>query len=184
MKVGSKLAVIGGILIAAVVVYAAVGPFFTIHQIKTGIEQQDSEKLSENIDFPMLRSNLKDQIGAMMMKQAAAESKDNPFGALGIMFASKMVESAVDSMITPSGLQNLMTGAPPTRPQEAGQPSQQSDQSAKADPFRNVRYTFDTQSKFSIWVKRPDLDETKEVRFVLTRDGLSWKLSNIVIPPT
>ena len=46
--------------------YVAAGPLITISQIKSGIEEQDSEKLSDNIDFPVLRQNMKDQFNAVI----------------------------------------------------------------------------------------------------------------------
>ena len=38
--------------------------------------------MTENIDFPTLRSNLKEQFNAFVMKNAASELQDNPFAAL------------------------------------------------------------------------------------------------------
>lgn len=163
-------------LLAIVIVgYAGAGPFIAIHQIESGIEQQDTEKLSEYIDFSMLRTNLKEQFNALFMKQAASDLKDNPFAAVVTAFASKLVEGMADSFVTPSGLANLMAGKKPKQPQGRKAPQQ----SQKPEPFKNARYTYDSSSKFSAWVRE---DKGEEIRFVLTRDGLSWKLSNILIP--
>jgi hypothetical protein len=181
MKLNAKIAIATSLIIVGATGYGVAGPFLTVQQLKIGIERQDSEKLSENIDFPALRSNLKEQISAMMVKKVGTELKDNPFGALGMMFASKMAESMVDSIITPSGIANLTAGGTPKPAQEGQQLQQQSESAPVRDPFRNARYTFDSQSKFSVWVKRGDANE---LRFVLTRAGLSWRLSNIVMPTT
>jgi hypothetical protein len=162
----------------AVVGYIVAGPFITLHQIKSGVEQQDSEKLSEHIDFPTLRSNLKEQLNAFVMKEAVSELKDNPFAALAMGFASKLVEGMVDSFVTPSGLASLMEGKKPKQSQN-GEVKPQESVEYKPEPFKNARYTYDSSSKFSVWVKD---DKGDEIRFVLTRDGLSWKLSNIIIP--
>jgi hypothetical protein len=51
---------------------------------------------------------MKEQVNAVMIKDAASELEDNPFGALAIGFASKLVGGMVDSFVTPSGLANLM----------------------------------------------------------------------------
>jgi len=171
--------IIGFVVLFAIAIagYAAAGPFITLHQIKSGVEKQDSEKLSEHIDFATLRTNLKEQLNALVMKQATSELKDNPFAALAMGFASKLVEGMVDSFVTPSGLANLMEGKKPQRGQESEQPAGSSTQ--KREPFKDARYTYDSSSKFSVWVK----DENgEEIRFVLARDGLSWKLSNIIVP--
>ena len=39
--------------------FLGLGPFLTLYSIKESIEAKDSNKLSQNIYFPELRSNLK-----------------------------------------------------------------------------------------------------------------------------
>lgn len=164
-----------GVVLVLVVGYVAAGPYLTVSAIKTGIVENDSEKLSENIDFQTLRQNMKDQLNAAMMKNAAIEMKDNPFAALAVGFATKMVDGIVDSFVTPSGLTSLMEGKKPNKGETGGNSSSPK----KDDLFKNARFSYDSVSKFSIWVPN---DKGEEVRFVLKRDGLSWKLVNIVIP--
>ncbi len=163
------------ILLALVVGYAAAGPYLTVSAIKRGLAEQDAEKLSENIEFPTLRQNLKEQLNAAMLKNAATELKDNPFAALAAGLASKMTEGIVDSFVTPSGLATLMEGKKPT-------PKTHSDESTppqEDDLFKNARYTYDSISRFSIWVPN---DTGEETRFVLQREGVTWKLVNLIIP--
>jgi hypothetical protein len=173
-----KIIVFGGLLLATIVGYAVFGPFIAVYQIKSGVEQRDSEKLSEYIDFPTLRTNLKEQANAELMKKATTESKDKPFRALGLALAPKLVEGMVDSFVTPTGISYLMAGKKPQQFKGEQQP-QESGGGHPREPFKNSRYTYDSPSKFSVWVKA---DKGEEIRFVLIRDGLSWKLSNIIIP--
>src|SRR5947207_1374394 len=100
------LAVLATILIG----YVAAGPFITIHQIKSAIERKDSEALASNVDFPLLRANLKEQFNALVLRGVANDAKDNMFGALGMLIASRFVESFVDIVVTPAGLASLMAG--------------------------------------------------------------------------
>jgi hypothetical protein len=172
-----KTAVLVGALILAMIGYAAVGPLITIRQLKSGLEQQDSEKLSEYIDFPTLRTNLKEQINSELIKHAATGLEDKPFLAMGLAFTPKLVETIVDSLVTPSGMSNLMAGKKPQQ-REKKQPTQGSRGEERRELFKNSRYSYDSPSKFSVWVKN---DSGEEIRFVLTRDGLSWRLSNIAI---
>jgi hypothetical protein len=162
--------------------YATAGPFIALRGMKVGITEQDSEKLSEHIDFPTLRMNLKEQINAVVVKESAAQMKDNPFAVLGIAIASKLAESVVESFVTPAGLASLMQGRNPTEP--AAVPTAAADVSNgetgdKPEPFKNARYTYDGADRFSVWMKN---DKGEEIRFVLTRTWLSWKLTNIIIP--
>ena len=49
--------------------YVAAGPFITIYEIQSAIEQKDSEALSSYVDFAVLRSSLKDQLNTIAMKR-------------------------------------------------------------------------------------------------------------------
>jgi hypothetical protein len=170
-----KIMWIVGIIMISVVGYVAAGPHLTVSAIKTGIVEQDLEKLSENIDFPILRQNLKEQLKTAMMKNAAAELNNNPFAALAVGFATTMVDGIVDSFVTPSGLAALMEGKNPTKIGGAGR----TEHPKKDELFKNARFSYDSVSKFSVWVPN---DQGEEARFVLQRDGLSWKLVNLIIP--
>ena len=156
--------------------YVAAGPYITVSEIKSGIVDQDSERLSENIDFPSLRQNLKEQLNAMLMKDAVTELDDNPFGALAIGLASKFMDGMVDTFVTPSGLATMMQG---NKPDQSSQGSDTSTQPKKEDLFKDATYSYDSLDKCSVWVHNEDGDK---VRFVLKREGVSWKLVNIVLP--
>ncbi len=171
-----------GILVAAALVisfagYAVAGPFISMNAIKSGIEQKDSERLSENIDFQALRQNLKDQFNAQMMTGAFTELDSNPFGVLAVGLASKLVDGMVDGFITPSGLAALMSGETPAKGKADQSGTQKPIESQKL--FENAHFGFDSTRKFSIRVPN---DKGEEIQFLLTRSGLDWRLSNIIIP--
>jgi hypothetical protein len=179
MRAGPKVALVGASLLVVVAVYAfVVSPLATIHQIKAGIQQQDAEKLSDAIDFPTLRENLKEQFDAVIAKKAGEKMRNNPLGALGMVFASKIAETMVDSIITPSGLAAAVAGKEPGAAPDQASPDT-NDSSPRQNLFKNARYTYDSLSKFSV---RVPTKNNAEVRLVLIRNGLSWKLSNIVLP--
>jgi hypothetical protein len=183
MEIGGfmKRVVIAAVAVAIVLVgYLAAGPFIVMHQIQSALAQRDSEALSTHVDFPTLRTNLKEQINVLVMKNAAHDLQDNPLGAFGMALASRVAESMVDALVTPAGLASLMTGTRPRKTDSgAGTPSPNEDHGT---PFKHARYSYDSDSKFSAFVKGPQ-GNGDAVRIVFTRDGLSWKLSNIVIPP-
>ncbi len=167
--------VIGCLFVVFLFGYVATGPFLTISAIKTAVVEKNSDKLSENIEFVILRKNFKEQIKVAMMKNTANEIKDNPFSVIATGLATKMVDGIVDTFITPSGLAAMMEGE---KPRKSGS-TEEKPIAQKKELFKNARWSFDSASKFSVWVKN---DEGEEVRFVLQRSGLSWKLVNIVIP--
>ena len=97
-------------LLLAVIGYIAVGPYITISAIKDGIVEKDPEKLSDNIDFPALRQNMKDQLSANIAQNTVAKLKDNPLEALASVFASTLIDGIVDSYFTPHGLAKIVEG--------------------------------------------------------------------------
>jgi hypothetical protein len=101
--------------------------------------------------------------------------------AVASKFAESLVES-VESAVTPAGLANLMEGKKPLASTPVPTAVTNIKASAKTEllePFKNARYTYDSFERFSVWVKD---EKGEEIRFVLTRNGFSWKLTNIIIP--
>lgn len=162
-----KLIGLASIFALLVVGYIAYDPYLTVSNIKTGIAERDSEQLADNIDFPTLRQNLKEQLSAVMVQEATKKLDDNPFAALAAGLVTQVADGFVDSLVTPSGLAALMEGKQPSQ----GGASNNSEPTQKEKLFKQARFSYDSLSKFSIWVKN---DEGKEVRFVLARDGLTW----------
>jgi hypothetical protein len=163
-----------GLILVLVAGYAASGPLLTLWAIKTAVAGQDSARLAEHVDFPVLRQNLKDQLNAALAKSVAAKAGDNPFSTLVAGFAAKMVDGLVESFVTPGGIAALVEGKQPgQKAKEGTAPARQESLLGKA------KFSYDSLSRFSVRV--PD-DKGKEVRLVLQRKGFSWKLVNIVLP--
>lgn len=168
-------------LVLLLIGYVALGPFIALHEIKIGLQEQDSEKLEAYIDFPKLRENLKKQLNAAVIRNAAADLKDNPFAAIGMTIASKLVDGVIDSFVTPSGLANLAAGRTVTAGQDMNQksPTEVPVRVHARRLFEDARYSYDSLNTFSVLVNGQDADQ---VKFVLTREGILWKLTNIIIP--
>ena len=100
------------LLITAIVClfgYIATGPFLTLQGIKNGIESADMESLSDNVDFPVLRQNLKDQLNAQL-SSTLTEDSDNWGTKLASGFATLFTDKLVDNFVTPAGLSKLLSG--------------------------------------------------------------------------
>lgn len=176
------------ILVVLFIGYAVAGPYITVYQIKSAAKAHDGAALAEHIDFPALRGNLKQQIDNALLKKTGIMQSDNIFGLFAMGVASSLSDRIVNLLVTPSGIETLMTGTypkalkthAPQPTQETSAPATNPDNSTdEREPFYQARYTYDDLSTFSIWVKS---DFGAEMRFVLTRDNITWKLSNIVIP--
>lgn len=164
------------ILIIGILAYAAVGPFITVYQIKMGIENHDGDKLNANIDFPALRENLKEQLNAIVMKKGGTDQQNNPIGELVFGLASKASEGIVDSIATPEGLSAVIEGRKHKK-NDAHDASEVTTKSFR-EFLQQVDYEFESTSKFTMWIK----DKKKAAKFVLERQGLNWKLNNLIIP--
>lgn len=159
-------------------IYIVAAPYITVYQMKSAAESQDGDALSEYIEFPSVRESLKDQMNAMMAKKMAEDDdiKKNPFSALGAAFAGMIIDKMVDVYVTPAGIRQLMAG---NRPQPGKEQDENSSPSTRRKPLSDATMSYESIDKFVIRVKTDDGGEGK---FVLRRRGLSWKLTDIVIP--
>lgn len=171
-----KLILMIGIPLVLLLIYIGAGPYITISSIKSGVLEKDQEKLSRNVDFPKLRQNLKEQLNALMVINAEKKMKGNPFASLATVFATKVIDGMVNSYITPSGLAAIMKGE---RPLEKSKKIREISSGRNKKLFENARMSYDSINRFSIWISHKN---GKNSRFILERDGLSWKLVNIIIP--
>lgn len=150
-------------------------PYYTLYKLKNAIENKDSESISKHVDFQSLRTNLKEQMNAMMASKMAELQKDNPFAALGMVFASKMVDTLVDSMVTPYALNRVFKGEKPNTQNLANR----QDSSSDTKPFKEATTSYHNLNTFYVVVPA-DKDESK---IVMEREGMfDWKVKNVILP--
>lgn len=160
------------------VVHVAVGPWRTLDAIRAAIVANDARALGEQVDFPALRASLKAQLEDRLARRFGAEANDSVFGLFAMGLAGAAVDGAVEVMVTPLGLGALVQGRlmwteardaidpPPVVPGEV--------------PLQDPAHRFESFSRFTATVQDRD---GRPVVFVLTREGLDWKLSDIRLPP-
>jgi len=171
---GTRIVVV---VILVVVGYVAVGPFLTIEEIKSGIVERDEKKLSDNIEFEILKENLKKQFNTGMIRKSASKMKDNFFsGLVAGLVSTAMVDPIVDSFVTSNGIASILEGKELSR-LISGNTKKTSQK--KDDLLKNAEYSYDSMNTFSVRILN---DEGKETRIVLKRYGFSWKLVNIIVP--
>lgn len=171
------LSVLGG-GIALFAMYMAAGPYITIYQMRSAAEQRDGEALAEHIEFPSVRQSLKEQMNALVLGQITGGSGKKVDGAkvLGTALTVRLLEEAIDAWVTPSGIASLMTGEDPQGP-EARSGQNIDDPQAKARSHSSMSYM--SIDKF---VVRYDDEDGREVKLVLRRRGLGWKMTEVIIP--
>lgn len=175
----SRRAWIALLLVAslALAAYVASGPWRTVQGIREAVVAQDARALSRHVDFPALRQSLKAQLRDHLVREAGIDAQSGLFGALALRMAGGLVDAAVETMVTPVGLGAVMegrkvwnnvirdgVGAPP-RP--------------ATEPLHEPEYRIESLSRVTATV--PD-EQGRPVEFVLTRQGLRWRLSDVRLP--
>ncbi|WP_149193568.1 DUF2939 domain-containing protein [Luteimonas suaedae] len=165
-------------LLLALGAYVAAGPYLTIRAIQQAVQEDDTRALARQVDFPALRSSLKLQLDDYLVRSAGADAQSSALGQIGLRIASGVAGGAVDAMVTPVGLAAMMEGRRVWRrvdvralPQSAGEPA--------SKPLQGAEHRYESLSRFTATVHD---DTGRPVVFVLTRDGLRWRLSDIRLP--
>lgn len=92
-------------------VWFYIAPYITFYQLKDAAKRKDTEELSELVNFPSVRESIKDALRAGL---AQATQKEGGFAAaLGILFGGVLIDSAVDVVVSPNGLEALSRGKKP-----------------------------------------------------------------------
>ncbi len=95
-----------GAFVAVLVAVYFLSPFFAARSLASAVRSHDADAISVRVDFPAVRSSLKDQFTAAFAKHMAEDKdlQDNPFAGLAVIVVSFVVDKAVDSIVTPDGL--------------------------------------------------------------------------------
>ncbi|MFW1950602.1 DUF2939 domain-containing protein [Acinetobacter beijerinckii] len=164
-------------IVFAIFAYLYASPYLVLNNIKNAAQSGDSEKLSTYIDYPSVRQSFKDQMNAYMLKEMAKHDNDG-FAALGTMLASTMVDKMIDGIVTPEGMTMMMQGK---NLKDSAQDSVQQEESSIQDEHQpDYKSGYTSLNDFEILIK--DQDKAKEVKVLMVRDGLSWKINKIVVP--
>lgn len=171
---------------AGVFGYWLASPYIAINEIRNGAQSRNPDKIIKHVDFPAVREDLKAQlIGIMTRKmQSDPEMVGNPFAGLASAFVIPMVNSMIDTYVSPSGVKGLMSSAPEGEASSpVGNPmeSTMKQQSAEFnDTLSNASMNYDGLNKFIVTSKT---SEGQEVKLRLSRFGFAdWKLVSIGLP--
>lgn len=171
--------IIGAIIALAVVIcgYLYASPYIAINNIKNAAQAGDSVKVSKYIDYPSVRQSFKDQMNAKMAKEVMKQDNDG-FGALGAMLASTMVDKMIDGIVTPEGMTLMLKGKNLKDAEQDSQDTQTAETQEQTKPEYEAGYT--SMNDFEVVIK--DQQQSKEVKVLMVRDGLSWKIHKIAVP--
>ena len=154
--------------------YVATGPYRVLTGLQAALVQGNENALSQYVDFPTLRQNLKLQLNARASDSVNSIFQNATVSQIAGSIANAVVDTTVDSFITPAGLSRLITGASFVTSQIPSTPGD-----SLQSRFENGRRSFESPSTFTLTVSSTS---GSEVVVVLTRNGLDWQLTNIRIP--
>ncbi|TKR33181.1 DUF2939 domain-containing protein [Luteimonas gilva] len=177
-------------VLIALIAYVGAGPYLTVRAIRSAVEKQDAAALSRQVDFPALRASVKAQLADRLVREAGPDAQASALGSIGLSIAGGLIGGSVDAMVTPTGLGALMEGrkvwkrigdgfAPPPAPPPSDASGGVVAAPAAPRPFDGAQYRFESLSRFTATVRD---DSGRPIVFVMTRDGLNWKLSDIRLP--
>lgn len=157
------------VILAAIAAFFIYAPYRTVAKIERGIVNRDGEAIAKHIDFPSLRENVKAHMNSTLAEE---KESNNPLLAMGAALSGSAVNSAVDALVTPQGFITMVSSAA----RFAGDTGA----SSKAQPLARASKRYHSFNRFAVTLK----NEQKEVqmRFVLQRKGLGWKVTDMDVP--
>lgn len=164
------LVVIGG--------YFYASPYLVLNSIKNAAQAGDSEKVSAYIDYPSVRQSFKDQVNAYVVKDMASK-ETNGWEALGAMMASAMVDKMVDALVTPEGMTMILKGKDF---KESLEPIEQQSKPEVEETGKKAEFSTRYLSFNIFEAKLKNTENEEELKIILERNGLSWKVKKFVLP--
>lgn len=168
------------LLLLALATYVVAGPWLAIRGIGQAIERQDTGRLSRHVDFPNLRVNMKAQLGDYVVRRAGPEMQSSLLGTVALSLAGNLAGAGVDTLVTPAGIAALLQGR--TLWKRASGDTVGGDTYAPttpARPLKDAEHHYESPSRFTATVHTAD---GSPVVFVLSRQGLRWRLTDIRLP--
>ena len=175
-----------GVLLGA---YYAASPWLTVNKLKQAFEKKDTRQIEKIVDFPELREDFKEVAKATVMKNAAKELEGNPFAALGMMMANALIDPLIDSVISPAGLQALLsTGEMSVQPSDvlnennSWSSKESTTEEFKPSPDLSVKMNYTDLNEFKIELSNKKVI-AEPISLFMEREGFAdWKVTGIDIP--
>jgi hypothetical protein len=175
MSTSQRLIAIGAGVTLLIFVAAYFGsPFVVLDSLSSAVRAGDRDKLSVLVDFPAVRTSLKDQFAASVAQRTSDRQgfKKNPFSALVLMLVPVILDKVVDAIVTPDGIAELLTRPIGDHSNDARERRKHWDRSWSFVDFGHFRARY------------TDPDDPQIVfGLVFERHGLfSWKLARLELP--
>ena len=155
-------------------------PYMTLATMKAAAVDAHPQKIAEYVDFAALRTDLRRQLNVLPAERAKQKLEGSVLGNLAAAFSGALVDKVVDGVVTPEGLLLLFQGKSVLLG-GVGQPVRVRPEDVEA-VFSNAQCGYTSLSTFVVRFPAQS-GRTGNVALIFRRDGLSWKLSGMELPP-
>ena len=159
----------------------AVSPALAVRGLIQAAEDGDIAELERRVDFPALRDSFKAELDGRMRAEMREElrGEDSGLAALGMMLAPTLMDSAVDTLVTPEAVAFMVESGDAPGDDADTQPSVGRDRDGGGDIRRS--YGYRDINTFVVTLIDPDSPD-QPLDLLMRRHGLGWKLSGIDLP--
>lgn len=174
------------LFISGTLAYLYASPYIAFHDLRKSILDRDTDEVEAMVNFPVLRGKIKMQLSSALMRSSKTidDNDASKLGTiLGSMFATIILEKFIDLYITPEGLLYFLPN-----PSRSDSTVNNSANQSSASDNPNTNITLATTSAYKnintfVVTLTNNYDSDEHMKFILTRHGLDWKLTNILFAP-
>lgn len=170
-----------GVALAAVVLFAAawgLAPIFAGQALIRAAKAGDAAKLEQLVDFPALRASLKEELNQELITRMGRDPRvaESGLGGLGMMLAPMILSGAIDTVVTPQVLAEMVTTAEAPDPSRRDKPEPADERSDK-----DIHQAWGYRDLNHFAVTLTDRDQPDQhLALILERRGLfTWKLAAV-----
>jgi hypothetical protein len=163
------------LIAALIVILIAVGagwyasPIWTLSAMRDAAKAHDAERLSAHVDYPALRADLKQDIGAYVTAEAARGSPVEG-GNLAAGIALAFIGPVIDAAVSPKGIEAMFVA----------EDRSASGARVNAVPVSTGDHPVIERGGFNSF--RVHGQDASKGALVFRREGLSWKLVGVDLP--
>ena len=178
-----KKSLIVGVAAGAVALFAlvwAAAPVLAAQALIRAAKAGDEKTIERLVDFPALRESLKDELNAELAAQMRRDPRmaESGLGGLGLILAPMLVSGAVDAVVTPEVVAQMVTTAEAPDPTVRDQP--EPGDAADEDDIHQA-WGYRTLNAFAVTLTDRDHPDQR-LALILERRGLfTWKLAAVDI---
>lgn len=177
-----KKTLIIGVAAAAVAVFAiawAAAPVLAAQALIRAAKAGDERRIERLVDFPSLRESLKSELNAELAARISRDPRvaDSGLGGLGMMLAPMILSGAVDTLVTPQVVAQMVTTAKAPDPTRRSEPEPARNEARGKGIHQSWGYR--NLNEFAVTLTDRDRPDDR-LALVMERRGLfDWKLAAV-----